>query len=383
MILLTLKLLIGLFLLEAIGYSIFVLIFSSGRFNAKSVKRLPKVSIIIPAYNEEKVIRKKLLSIRDLNYPKNLVETIIVDDCSSDDTVKIVKKFKGVKLILHKTRKGQTSAINTGVRNSTGDYLLISDSDTLFEKNSLINATKFLDPSVGAISGIVSHVFTDNSLFSKISNLSWLLRAPKQVAESNVDSTLPILTPFTLMSKKIWEPLNEKIIAQDLNVALRLREKGYRVICVPDCKVSIYNPGKFSQVARQRKRQVFGAIKTLQKFQGMLFNLKYGLFGLFIFPRYFYHVVLKQLVFGLICLLLLINFFFNPFVTLVYICLFILGVILSDFLIALSLVLNFRERTSIIFYSLLRLPFLFLMALVNLQALVQSVFKQETAEWQR
>ncbi len=88
---------------------------------------LPLISVIIPVYNREKYIKNCLDILLNQTY-KNL-EIIVVDDGSSDNSVKIIKQYPSVKLIEHTENKGQSEARNTGMENATGKYIHFMDDD--------------------------------------------------------------------------------------------------------------------------------------------------------------------------------------------------------------------------------------------------------------
>lgn len=109
-----------------------------------------KFSIIIPVYNGEKFIDKCLESILKQSY-KN-VEIIVINDCSTDNTLKVLGKYDKIKLFSTKTNSRQGTARNIGLENCTGDYVLFLDSDdelydndVLLELANKINKTKFPD----------------------------------------------------------------------------------------------------------------------------------------------------------------------------------------------------------------------------------------------
>ena len=101
------------------------------------------LSIIIPVYNREKMITKALDSIPNLNS----IEVIVVDDCSTDNTYKILKEYKKIDLLIFKTKSnlGPGAARNIGIDEATGDYITFLDSDDWFIKDNLLKAIELLD----------------------------------------------------------------------------------------------------------------------------------------------------------------------------------------------------------------------------------------------
>lgn len=95
------------------------------------------LSIVIPAYNEEKNLSEVIEKVKgvDLSGLKVKKEIIVIDDGSTDRTVEVAKKIKGIKLIVKKRNEGKGSAVAAGIKNSSGDIIIIQDADLEYEPN--------------------------------------------------------------------------------------------------------------------------------------------------------------------------------------------------------------------------------------------------------
>jgi cellulose synthase/poly-beta-1,6-N-acetylglucosamine synthase-like glycosyltransferase len=118
----------------------------------------PKVTVIVPTYNEAKFIEKKLEDIARQNYPKELLEIIVIDSASTDATPQIAKNWAhktslNVMVLEEPQRRGKAHALNTALKHSTGEIILITDADATWATQDTlqITVTWLADPKVGAV----------------------------------------------------------------------------------------------------------------------------------------------------------------------------------------------------------------------------------------
>jgi len=203
-----------------------------------------KVSIIIPNYNGENLLRTNLpfiLKAKDFAN-NNIEEVIVVDDGSKDKSLEVLKKnFPWVKTIKHKINRGFSAAVNTGVRAAKGDLICLLNSDVVPESNFLESVFPYFHKSkVFAVSlnevgefgwargffvdGFIGHVSGQKSEVSHdtfwVSGGSGIYRRDIWMELGGMDEKL--LSPF------YWE---------DVDLSYRALKRGYRLIWDPEAKV--------------------------------------------------------------------------------------------------------------------------------------------------
>src|SRR5690242_8910588 len=156
---------VSLLLYAYIGYPLLLAVLE--RLFAKEVRTgedLPTVSLIIAAYNEEKIIEAKLENSLDLDYPREKLEIVVASE-STDKTDEIVQQFaeRGVKLF-HFTRRGKAAMLFSSVPQLLGDIVVFSDANAMYSKDAIRKLVRnFADSRVGCVSGQLKYVQASNS----------------------------------------------------------------------------------------------------------------------------------------------------------------------------------------------------------------------------
>lgn len=262
-----------LFLFLLAIFVVVILSFFSKKTNG--VKFEPHVSVIIPAYNEEKNIERCLTSLKKLDYPKNKIEIIVVDDGSIDKTTIIAKKL-GARTILGK-HKGKTFALNLGVRHAQHDFIFTLDADTTIERNCLkALIAPFAEDDVGATTGN-SKIRNNKSILGLFQNMEYHYNNLIRVAFSKVFNNgiwfFGALACYRKSALKKIGYFKHDTLAEDMDSALELKRKGYRTVNVLDAFGYTIAPATVLELFRQRRRWWIGTLQSLWKSR-MLFSLK-------------------------------------------------------------------------------------------------------------
>jgi len=274
---------------------------------------LPNVSILIPAHNEEKTIAKTINSVLNLNYPKDKLQIIVINDSSTDHTEKVVKKFKDVKLIYNKHRGvGKASALNQGLKCVTNEYIAVVDADSEIDKESLRKLTTYFDDEkVGAVISSIK-IKNINNTYHHIQRIEYILATFLRKLMSKIDTlhiTPGVLSVYRTKLIKKFNGFDENNITEDLEIALRLRANNYSVKMSYDSITYTNVPSTFKELWDQRIRWFRGFIYNNNKYKKMFMNKKYGLMGKFQFPLNVISFLTIILLFILISYEIIINLY--------------------------------------------------------------------------
>lgn len=256
--------------------------------NPKPLKKLPLISLIVPAYNEEKHIAKAIESLRNLEYPKELLEIIVVDDGSTDSTLKVAKRFSSNQVRVYtKKNGGKASAINLGIEKANGEIIGVMDADSFVSKEALGKMVGyFADLKVMAVTPSMK-VHSPRGILQRVQAIEYLFGVflRKVFSFANAINVTP--GPFSLYRKEFfdkWGGFDENIITEDMEIAFRIQSKHYKIENSIDAEVFTVSPSKFSELLKQRVRWYNGLIRNMQKYSYLFLNKEYGYLSLLILP---------------------------------------------------------------------------------------------------
>jgi poly-beta-1,6-N-acetyl-D-glucosamine synthase len=275
--------------------SLFIFIYFPNR---KKIFISPKskpesISIVVPCYNEERTIGRTIESLLKLDYPKKMIEIIIVDDKSSDNSAKeaekYAKKYSNIKLIVNeKNSGGAAEPTNIGVKAAKYDYIAVTDADSSPQPDALKKMLGFLqeDKRVAAVTCSVL-VKNQKTFIQKLQSIEYVVIAFGRRILDMVDAVYVTPGPLALYRKKaivevgLFDPKN---LTQDIEIVWRLIAYGYTARMALAAKVYSDAPTKFRQWWRQRIRWNIGGTQSILKHRKHIFRR--GMLGAFIIPYF-------------------------------------------------------------------------------------------------
>ncbi len=256
------------------------------------LKRLPRVTFAIPAWNEEKTIVKTLNSLLEVDYPDAKKEIIVVNDGSTDNTVSVVRAFikKHPEVILiDKKNGGKASAVNAALDAATGELFGVTDADTTVSSDVLRHLVPhFSNKNVGAVISRI-RVFQPTSFLERMQRFEYVMSTMTRFIMRNFGTLAITHGALSVFNTGILRRVggftqDANNITEDFEIALRLKYNGYDVEMEPDAVTFTKVPNSFRSVWVQRLRWSRGYVYNMWKYRSMIFNRNHGLLGTFQLP---------------------------------------------------------------------------------------------------
>ncbi|MCC0634072.1 glycosyltransferase family 2 protein [Clostridioides sp. ZZV15-6388] len=253
----------------------------------KKIDRYPMVSILVPAHNEAKVIGRTVESLLLLNYPKDKMELIVINDNSSDNSREILEsiknKYKNYNFTIINTDsitggKGKSNALNIGYKISKGEFIAVYDADNTPDRDALryLIQTIVLDDELGAVIGKFRTRNKSKNLLTKFINIETLsFQWMSQAGRWQLFNLCTIPGTNFILRKSIIEEIggwDSKAIAEDTEISFRIYKLGYKIKLVPQSITWEQEPETIKVWIKQRTRWAKGNIYVLMKYIKNIFK---------------------------------------------------------------------------------------------------------------
>lgn len=270
----------------------------------------PLVSVIIPAYNEEKVLKRTVKAILSSHYRN--IEVIIVDDGSKDGTWRIAQELQSKKRVraVHQRNAGKAVAVNRGIKLSKGDIIVNVDADTVFAPQTVGKLARyFYYPEIGAVAGVVK--------VGNIKNFITRWQALEYITSINIERAAQAFIRSITVAPgacSAWRKgailkaggYSSATLAEDCDLTLAVQKAGYTVTQDMGAVAYTESPETLRNLAKQRFRWLFGNIQAIWKHRDMVFRKRYGWLGMYTLPKSVFSIVM-QVIFTPVLLLVMLG----------------------------------------------------------------------------
>lgn len=293
------------------GYGVFLFlfnsiksIFSKKEFSENDAEIIP-VTLIVAMYNEAAVLKKKIQNTLAIDYPKEQLQVIFVDDGSTDDSSNIVAKYPFIRLIQHSDRKGKAVAIKTAMQNVQTPIVVFSDANAMLNEQCIVKMMRhYNDPSVGGVAGEkrVSNRGS-GSATGEAEGIYWQYESFLKKQSADFYTTVGAAGELFSIRSSLFQLNNDNVITDDFLISMQACIQGYRVAYEPEAYSTETPSASIQEEAKRKIRIAAGAYQSIGYLKAALNFFKYPLLAF----QYFSHRVLRWIFCPFLLPLLLIS----------------------------------------------------------------------------
>ena len=263
----------------------------------KASESYPTVSIVVPCWNEEDTIGGTVTSLLALDYPKDKLKIVLVNDGSTDKTESVMDSYldNPQVIVIHKENGGKHTAINAGIAATDSEFIGCLDADSFVSSSALKEIIPcFDDPKVAATTPAMS-VHQPSNFLEQMQNVEYIIGIALRHALSAVNGIYVTPGPFSFYRRSVIDEVGgfrHAHQAEDMEMALRMQRAGYIIENAPRARVYTRVPPSVRKLVKQRTRWTTGFLRNVMTdYRDLVGNPKYGTLGLMVLPLGFVAIV--------------------------------------------------------------------------------------------
>lgn len=260
------------------------------RLASRALAATPKVAIIVSCWDEETTVAGTVESLLALEYPKDKLSLILVNDGSTDNTAAVIDRFAEHPQItaLHKENGGKFTAMNVGIEHAADAELIgFLDADSFVAPDSLKEIVDAFEPDMMAITASMS-IHTPKTLLQRMQYAEYTLAIIFRHAFASINSLYVTPGPFSFYRRAVFDKIGlfkHAYLAEDMEMAMRMQRAGLRIGNAIRARVYTKGPSTLPKLLKQRIRWTTGFLRNiLFEYRDLIGNCKNATLGMLILP---------------------------------------------------------------------------------------------------
>lgn len=339
----------------------------------------PSISILVPAFNEEKVIARTIEGLLESDYPNK--EILVIDDGSKDKTLEIANKYKNKVKVLHKENGGKASAMNYGLAYAKGEIIIVVDADTIIGRQALKQMVKGFgnDKDVAAVAGNIK-------VRNRVNWITWIQALEYVAGIEIIRRAFDYFGSITIVPgalgafrKSVLEGVgsyHKDTLVEDFDATIKVLKSGFVIQGTTRATAYTEAPQTFHDFYKQRKRWYRGNVQVLSRHFETIVNPRYAFLYRIAFPFMIISMIVLPFA-GLAVVVTSIIEVINGDGFFV-LQMFVLFITLQCFMSALAVRIDREDPRLILFSPFLVLGYKQIVDILLMKSVLEALFKTKT-----
>lgn len=234
--------------------------------------RLPEVTLMVCAYNEEDIIAEKMDNTRRLNYPSDRLHLVWVTDGSNDNTNVLLSAYPEVKVIYSPERRGKAAALKHGIKEIDTEIVMMTDANTMLNPEAVREVARLMqDPKVGCVSGEKKVMARSNSdEAAQGEGLYWKYESTLKRLDSELYSAMGAAGELCVIRRQLMTDIPDDTLLDDFIISMEIVKKGYKIAYTSNAYAMEYGSADLHEESKRKRRIAAGGLQSCWRLRSLM-----------------------------------------------------------------------------------------------------------------
>ena len=239
--------------------------------------RLPEVTLMVCAYNEEDIIAEKMDNTRRLDYPSDRLHLVWVTDGSNDNTNVLLSAYPEVKVIYSPERRGKAAALKHGIKEIDTEIVMMTDANTMLNPEAVREVARLMqDPKVGCVSGEKTVMARSNSdEAAQGEGLYWKYESTLKRLDSELYSAMGAAGELCVIRRQLMTDIPDDTLLDDFIISMEIVKKGYKIAYTSNAYAMEYGSADLHEESKRKRRIAAGGLQSCWRLRSLMNPLRH------------------------------------------------------------------------------------------------------------
>ena len=239
--------------------------------------RLPEVTLMVCAYNEEDIIAEKMDNTRRLDYPSDRLHLVWVTDGSNDNTNVLLSAYPEVKVIYFPERRGKAAALKHGIKEIDTEIVMMTDANTMLNPEAVREVARLMqDPKVGCVSGEKKVMARSNSdEAAQGEGLYWKYESTLKRLDSELYSAMGAAGELCVIRRQLMTDIPDDTLLDDFIISMEIVKKGYKIAYTSNAYAMEYGSANLHEESKRKRRIAAGGLQSCWRLRSLMNPLRH------------------------------------------------------------------------------------------------------------